>query len=267
MNLWEDCKRNNSTMNRSLMILLNALFLSVVTSSMDMKFGYHVIDGNAKYFENIETNLEGNTVKIHTPAHNDVMESYQIQDFRQGLQMKCLPSLKQCRLRDIDRKTAADAGQVTEGFIHSWNKGDNTINSDNEEVVKEMFYVNLDEVVDEKSLAGTLTEFHQDFKYPVYEEKKIPQDSEVLNITGSRVKRALTTFIGLECHGQPSKLVFGIDTGRSDNHLKICQIERYILTDCGNIHIYSPMVYQCICCPWVTSVATTGDCQCNRMGW
>ncbi|OPL33528.1 hypothetical protein AM593_05557, partial [Mytilus galloprovincialis] len=76
-------QRKNSTMNHSLMILINAVFLSVVTASMDMKFGYHVIDGNAKYLEKIETNLEENTVKIHTPAHNDVMESYLLQDFRQ----------------------------------------------------------------------------------------------------------------------------------------------------------------------------------------
>ncbi|XP_076078925.1 uncharacterized protein LOC143048970 [Mytilus galloprovincialis] len=119
------------------MILINALFLCVVTANMDMKFDYHVIEGNARYLENIEANLAENTVKIHTPAHNDVMESYLLQDFRQGKQMKCLPALKQCRLRDMDRETAADAGQVTEGFIHRWNKGDNTINSDNEEVKKE----------------------------------------------------------------------------------------------------------------------------------
>ncbi|VDI61490.1 Hypothetical predicted protein [Mytilus galloprovincialis] len=258
-------------MNHSLMILINAVFLSVVTASMNMKFGYHVIDGNAKYLEKIETNLEENTVKIHTPAHNDVMESYLLQDFRQGQQMKCLPSVKQCRLRDIDRATAGDAGQVTEGFIHSWNKGegDNTIYSENEELVKEMYYINLDKVIDDNSLEGALKEFHQDFRYPVYEEKKIPQDAEVLNITGpagSRVKRSMMTY-RRNCHGQQPKIVFVIDTDRSDNRLKICQRERYILTDCGNIHITSPMVYQCVCCPWVTSVSTTGDCQCHRMGW
>ncbi|CAC5378256.1 unnamed protein product [Mytilus coruscus] len=172
-------------MNRSLMILLNALFFSVVTAFMDMKFGYHVIEGNARYLETIETNLAENTVKIHIPAHNDVMESYQIQDFRQGQQLKCLPSVKQCRLRDIDRESAGNAGQITEGFIHSWNKGDNTINSANEEVVKEMYYVDLDEVIDDNSLARSLKEFYQDFKFPVYKENKIPQDAEILNITRS----------------------------------------------------------------------------------
>ncbi|CAC5424297.1 unnamed protein product [Mytilus coruscus] len=208
-----------------LMILINALFPSVVMANMNMKFDYHIIEGNARYLENIETNLAENTVKIHTPAHNDVIESYQIQDFRQGQQMKCLPSLEQCRLREIDRETAGDAGQVIEGFIHSWNKGDNTINNANKEVVKEMYYVNLDEAIDDKSLVGALKEFYQDFNYPVYKEKKIPQDAEVLNITGhagGRVKRQVLALRN-PCDGQEPKVVFGIDSGRSCNHLKICQ--------------------------------------------
>lgn len=37
---------------------------------------------------------------------------------------------------------------------------------------------------------------------------------------------------------------------------------QWILTDCGNIQITSPMVYQCICCPWVTSIDLTGDTEC-----
>ncbi|XP_052090101.1 uncharacterized protein LOC127726690 [Mytilus californianus] len=260
-------------MDLLLMILINAFFLSAVMANMDMKFGYDVIEGNARYSENIETNLEKNVVKIHTPAHNDVMESYQIQDFSQGQQMKCLPSLEQCRLRDIDRATAGDAGQVTEGFIHSWNKGDNTINSENEEVVKEMFYVNLDEVIDVNFLAGALKDFYQDFKYPVYMEKKIPQDAEILNITGSaggRVKRQMNT-LNNECKGKKPKTIFGIDSGRSCNHLKMCQTKelrngQWILTDCGNTHITSPLVYICVCCPWVTTIDRNGnECACSRM--
>ncbi|CAC5373130.1 unnamed protein product [Mytilus coruscus] len=159
-------------MDRLLMILINAIFLFVVTANMDMKFGYHIVEGKARYLENIETNLEKNTVKIHTPAHNDVMESYQIQDFHQGQQMKCLPSLRQCRLRDIDRKTAVDAGQTTEAFIHSWNKGDNTINNANEKVIVEMYYADFDEIIDDISLRGALEEFHRDFEYPVYKKRR-----------------------------------------------------------------------------------------------
>ncbi|CAG2188899.1 unnamed protein product [Mytilus edulis] len=128
-------------MDHLLMILINAIFLSVVTANMDM-----------------------------------------------GQQMKCLPSLRQCRLRDIDRKTAVDAGQTTEAFIHSWNKGDKTINNANEKVVVEMYFADFNEIIDNISLRGALQEFHEDFKYPVYKEKKIPDDSEVLNITRSAGK-------------------------------------------------------------------------------
>lgn len=254
------------------MILINALSLSVITANMDMKFGYHVIEGNTSYLENIETNLERNVVKIHTPAHNDIMESYLIQDFRQGQQIKCLPALKQCRLRDIDRETVADAGQITEGFIHSWNKGENPINGENEEVVMEMYYANLDEVIDDISLRGALKEFHQDFKYPVYKEKKIPEDAEILNITrstGGRVKRSVVEI--MDCYGQHPKVFFGMESGTSANRLKRCQtIERrnaqHILADCDDISITSPLIYQCICCPWATYIdLTRSDCQCLKM--
>ncbi|VDH97155.1 Hypothetical predicted protein [Mytilus galloprovincialis] len=242
------------------MILINALVVCVVKADMNMKFGYHVIEGNARYLENIETNLAENTIKIHTPAHNDVMESYIIQDFRQGQQMKCLPSVKQCRLRDIDRATAGDAGQVTEGFIHSWNKGDNTINSDNEEVVKEMYYINLDGVINDHSLEGHLKEYYQDFRYPIYQEKKIPENAKLLNITrsaGGRMKRSLTSLT--RCNGETPIFALGMDSGRNCNHLKICREvgtrnNRKILTDCNDTHITSPMVYQCSICPGVTSI-------------
>lgn len=51
--------------------------------------------------------------------------------------------------------------------------------------MKEMYYINLDEVIDDNSLEGALKEFHQDFKFPVYKEKKIPEDAEILDITRS----------------------------------------------------------------------------------
>ncbi|XP_052090097.1 uncharacterized protein LOC127726689 isoform X1 [Mytilus californianus] len=262
--------QKKSTMGQLLIVLINALFLSVVTANMDMKFGYDVIEGNARYSENIETNLEKNVVKIHTPAHNDVMESYQIQDFSQGQQMKCLPSLKQCRLRDIEGETEGDAGQVTEGFIHSWNKGDKTINSTNEVVVTEMYYADFDEIIDYNSLGQSLKEFYQDFKYPLYKEIKVPKDAEVFNMTsslGSRTKRKIN-WLSNGCRGQGIKTVYGIDSGRTCNHLKLCESRGIlngvnVFTDCDNVHITSPTVYRCICCPWVTP--TTGDCNCVTM--
>ncbi|CAC5418939.1 unnamed protein product [Mytilus coruscus] len=206
------------------MILINALLLSVVTAFMDMKFDYEIIEGKARYFENIETDLEKNVVKIHTPAHNNVMESYQIQDFLQGQQLKCLPSINQCRLRDIDRKTAIDAGQVTEAFIHTWNKGDNTINSANSVVETELYYADLEEELDDISFGEALKEFYQHFKYPLYTEKKVPQDAEVYNMTHStvsRTKRDAGT-LSRDCRGLQPKRVYGLDSATSCNHLKMC---------------------------------------------
>ena len=46
------------------------------------KFDYQISEGNARFVENIETNLGKNIVKIHTPAHNDILESYLMQDFQ-----------------------------------------------------------------------------------------------------------------------------------------------------------------------------------------
>lgn len=43
------------------------------------------------------------------------------------------------------------------------------------------------------------------------------------NYSGGRVERAVTVIRDIPCNGQGLKIVFGIDTGRSCNHLKICQ--------------------------------------------
>lgn len=77
---------------------------------------------------------------------------------------------------------------INQNILFYQNKGDNTINNANEKVVMEMYYADFDEIINDISLRGTLQEFHEDFKYPVYKEKKIPDDSEVLNITRSAGK-------------------------------------------------------------------------------
>lgn len=38
----------------------------------------------------------------------------------QGKQITCYPSLHQCKLRDINKKTAVEPGLLTESFVHSW---------------------------------------------------------------------------------------------------------------------------------------------------
>ncbi|XP_071136799.1 uncharacterized protein [Mytilus edulis] len=253
-------------MGKITIILINALLLSVVTAYMNMKFGYKIIEGKARYFENIETNLEKNIVKIHTPPHNNVMESYQIQDFLQGKQLKCLPSINQCRLRDIDMKNAADAGQTTEAFIQSWNKGDNTITNENSEVVTELYYANFDQVLDDSSLSESLKEFYQEFKYPLYTERKVPHDAEVYNmthVTGGRVKRRLTT-LSLDCNGKDTKVLYGINSSSSCTRLKLCKKVGVYLVNCGNRHLTAPGVYQCVCCSWVTNI-NSKYCRCAEI--
>lgn len=47
----------------------------------------------------------------------------------------------------------------------------------------EMYYADFDGVIDYNSLGQALKEFYQDFKYPLYKEKKIPQDAIVFNMT------------------------------------------------------------------------------------
>ncbi|XP_076078924.1 uncharacterized protein LOC143048969 [Mytilus galloprovincialis] len=257
-------------MGKMAMTLITVLFLSVVTAFNDMKFDYQIIEGKARYLENIETNLEKNIVKIHTPAHNDVMESYQIQDFIQGKQLICLPSINQCRLRDIDRDSAIDSGKVTESFIHSWNKGDNTITSESSVVVTELYYPDFNDVLDDNSLGKALNEFYQHFKYPLYREWKVPKDAEVYNMTHSpqRLVKRDAGVLNHDCNGQAIKTVYGIDSGTHCNHYIMCDSltrnGRVILDDnCGNIHITSPLVYQCVCCHWVTAIDDE-DCACVK---
>lgn len=57
-----------------------------------------------------------------------------------------------------------------------------------------MYFINLDEVVDVNSLEGALKKFHQDYKYPVYKEKKVPQDAEILHIRNSTGRKTGNIF-------------------------------------------------------------------------
>ncbi|XP_071153294.1 uncharacterized protein [Mytilus edulis] len=249
------------------------LLVSFVTA-FDLKFDYQISEGKARFVENIETNLGKNIVKIHTPAHNDVLESYLMQDFQKGKQIRCLPSLRQCRLRDIDRKTSSDAGKVTESFVHSWNKGTNSISSINATVIREMYYVDGEEVANTVSLGEDLRKFYESFEYPLYMEKNIPTDAVVLNITntsGRRFKRTITPLSPCD-NGAVPRIVYGMDNGRSCNYLKICGDiisvnNKMVFSDCGNLHIESPLAYMCLCCPEITKINPYGgQCQCSKMG-
>lgn len=42
------------------------------------------------------------------------------------------------------------------------------------------------------------------------------------NFVGGRVKRSITT-LNNDCRGKAAKIVFGIDSGKSCNHLKMCE--------------------------------------------
>ncbi|XP_063444131.1 uncharacterized protein LOC134724803 [Mytilus trossulus] len=241
-------------------------------AAFDLKFDYQVSEGRARFVENIETNLGKNIVKIHTPAHNDVLESHLMQDFQKGKQIRCLPSLHQCRLRDIDRQTSADAGQVTESYVQSWNKGTNSISSNNAIVIRELYFVDGEKVTDTVSLGEDLREFYESFEYPLYIEKKIPSDAGVLNITNYSERRLKRVFKTLQpCdNGQPPETVYGISTGMSCNYLKICGDTlqnvngNYVLQGCENVHITSPLAYMCSCCSPVTEI-NTNTCQCTKM--
>ncbi|XP_063420750.1 uncharacterized protein LOC134705967 [Mytilus trossulus] len=250
---------------------LCVLFLSAV-AAYEMKFDYHISEGKARFLEKIETNLEKNVVKIHVPAHNDILESYRMQDFQKGKQITCLPSLRECRLRDIDRQIAVDAGQMTEAFIRSWNNGVNSITSSNSTVIEELYYLS-GEIIDTVTLGESLKQFFEGFGFPLYQETKIPQGAEVLKIvksSGTRVKRSLGT-LSSDCKGQAPKRKYGVDSGASCNYLKICSKVgivngAQVFTDCNNIHIHSPLAYVCVCCPWVTQIDLKGhDCACTKM--
>lgn len=49
----------------------------------------------------------------------------------------------------------------------------------------EMYYADNHDVVQPTFLKGAVKEFYHNFEYPLYKEKKIPQDAEVYNMTRS----------------------------------------------------------------------------------
>lgn len=63
------------------------------------------------------------------------------------------------------------------------NKGVNSISSENTQVIEEKYYVDGEEVNNTVSLGEDLRKFYEKFGYPLYKEKKIPEDAEILNIS------------------------------------------------------------------------------------
>lgn len=68
------------------------------------------------------------------------------------------------------------------------NKGTNSITSVNATVIIEMYYIDDKEVVNTVALGEDLRRFYESFEYPLYFEKHIPSDAEVLKITNSSGK-------------------------------------------------------------------------------
>ncbi|CAC5408503.1 unnamed protein product [Mytilus coruscus] len=169
------------------MILTNVLCVLVVTA-YDMKLGYQIKDGNVIYEKELETNREINVLKIHTLAHNEVMESYSMQDFQ--------------KFNKVNSKPEAHTS-----------------------IGRELFHMDKDEMVDTNILEEDLREFYHGFGFPLYKEKKILNDAKILIITnfktGKRVKRSFTR-LEIDCYGQNPTVKYGIASETSSNRLQIC---------------------------------------------
>lgn len=62
-------------------------------------------------------------------------------------------------------------------------------------MITELYYVNFNEDHDDMFLGKDLKEFYQEFKYPLYNERKVPQDAQVYNMTHSTGKYSNLTCI------------------------------------------------------------------------
>lgn len=257
----------------TLISIVFAIATLVTCQNSDMNFDMEIKEGKARFVEKIRTNLQQNTVRYDVPAHNNVFETHKMQDFKSGLQITCLPKLEQCRLRTIAGSVAAPAGNLTESIVHSWNQGINSISHDESVVVTEYYYLES-KINDTFGMGKDLRKFLDSFGYPLYKEVKVPEDATIMNITSrgpTRVKRQMQT-LNNDCNGEGFKTVYGVDSGASCNYLKICQDVRevnqqYVFADCNNVHITSPLVYRCQCCPAATSIVVNGNqCACSKMG-
>lgn len=72
------------------------------------------------------------------------------------------------------------------------NKGDNSINSDKSIKVNERYYIDDEEVTNTVQLGEDLREFYEKYGkddkgegFPLFKEKKLPEDAVLLNITSS----------------------------------------------------------------------------------
>ncbi|CAG2237370.1 unnamed protein product [Mytilus edulis] len=171
-----------------LFLAFSLLFISGL--AYQLKFDLNIKEGNARFVENIETDLQQNTVRYDVPAHNDVYETHRLQDFKAGLQVTCFPALKHCRMREMKSTTVANAGNLTESLVHSWNQGVNSISSADSVLVKEYFIWTvrlLTHFYGEK-----LRYFYQSFEYPLFREIRVPNEGRLVNMTSKQGQRHYT---------------------------------------------------------------------------
>ncbi|VDI45416.1 Hypothetical predicted protein [Mytilus galloprovincialis] len=137
----------------------------------------------------METNRHMNVLKIHTFPHNDVKESYLMQDFQKGQQITCFPSLYQCTFHEFRIENDTDTSLITAAIIQSMLNSKQTAKST---IRKELYHIDETEIGDTNILGKDLKQFYLRFGFPLFREKTLQHEAEILNQpnnTGTHFKR------------------------------------------------------------------------------
>ena len=250
-------------------ILVGLVCLVAVVTASKFDFEIEVLEKHTRFSQKIATDLNENQVFYDTPAHNDVFESHVIQDFKQGLQLSCVTSLRECHLTDIDLENYPNAGNTTEGIVHMWNKGVNSIVDEASTLVEHKLILTGTEIVNTAFLSLEMRSMLTKFGFPLYKAEPIPKDAVVEKLKyAPRHKRQTGGLNQFDCGTQEPEVKYGYTDGRSCNHLFLCQPR----TDsnggvtCGNRHITVNLFYRCLCCPGHFTLNDPKNCQCFRFG-
>ncbi|XP_062595240.1 uncharacterized protein LOC134256571 [Saccostrea cucullata] len=235
------------------MKILIACFLFSIAKAHISTFHIPVLENANIFNQMIRTNLIDDVVEFHTPAHNEILETFKIQDFKQGLQAFCMPAKHECFVSHLNKSHYPNAGHMMEGFAHVWNNGLNWMTSKNTQTIQQRWIKTHSAIPNTSTHINKFLALHG---FPVYKLEKIPDDAVLLKDVSHR--RDLIDADKQCAPGiRPIRRYGYTKTGGCD-WLYFCptstetsrtQVKTNI--GCENKHITDQIFYSCLCCPGV----------------
>ncbi|XP_062588957.1 uncharacterized protein LOC134250616 [Saccostrea cucullata] len=242
------------------MILFIIICAFASTNAHTSSFYIPIREKSAIFNQEISTNLIEDVVEFHTPAHNNVLETFKIQDFKNNVQAFCMPQKKECFVSELNRTHYPNAGQMMESFAHVWNTDVIGMDSEHTHTLHQRWYKSA-AVQSLSEFSTRMRQFLHSYGYPIFQLKKIEDDALILEDDTDIVSRPERTLIpnNKQCDpGVTPVRRYGYTLTNGCDWLYFCDTTTNVLegnhlgtqiNGCTNTHVRDQVFYSCLCCP------------------